>query len=169
MSIPGGELVDIIDEAGNVVGVVSRREMRGQRLPHRCTYILVFSSRGDVFIHQRTASKDVFPSYWDVCVGGVLSAGESFDNGARRECREEIGIAVEPEPLFLFHYSDERTVVQGMVYRVVHDGPFVFQPEEVVRGEFVPVSEVLRRAAETQFCPDGLAVFHQYLQRFTPS
>ena len=78
------ELVDVIDDAGATVGVVTRREMRERRLPHRCTYVLVFNSRGELFIHLRTPTKDVFPSHRDVCIGGVLAAGESFDEGARR-------------------------------------------------------------------------------------
>ena len=103
---PGQELVDIIDEAGNTVATVTRRAMRAQRLPHRCTYLLVFNRRGELFIHLRTAQKDVYPAYWDVAVGGVLAAGESFDKGARRELLEELGIETEPEPLFPFRYSD---------------------------------------------------------------
>ena len=159
---PGRELVDVIDDAGNVIRTVSRREMRGQRLPHRCTYILVFNSRGELFIHLRTPTKDVYPSHWDVCVGGVLVSGESFDQSARRECLEEIGVAVEPERLFHFPYADDRTIVQGMVYRVVHDGPFVLQASEIVSGEFLPTAIVEDRIGREQFCPDGLAVLARY-------
>lgn len=162
---PGEELVDIIDEAGNIVGGVPRREMRSRRLPHRCTYVLVFNSQGELFIHQRTATKDVYASFWDVCVGGVLTSGESFAASARRECLEEIGVTVEPEQLFLFRYADERTVVQGMVFRVVHDGPFVLQPEEIVRGEFVSLAVLPLRALRDPFCPDGWQVLQEYLRR----
>jgi isopentenyldiphosphate isomerase len=162
---PGEERVDVIDEAGRTVGTVTRREMRGRRLPHRCVYVLVFNRRGELFIHQRTATKDVYPSHWDVAVGGVLAAGESFDAGARREVGEEIGIDAEPEALFPFRYADAATVAQAMVYRLVHEGPFVLQPEEIVRGEFVPLEEVAKRAAREQFCPDGLAVLAEYRRR----
>src|SRR5262245_23397678 len=111
--------------------------MRERRLPHRCTYILVFNSRGQLFIHLRTPTKDIYPSHWDVCVGGVLAAGESFAEGARRELKEELGIDTTLEELFPFRYSDERTIVHAVVYKAVHDGPFQLQPEEVIRGEFV--------------------------------
>jgi isopentenyldiphosphate isomerase len=160
---PGDELVDVVDEAGNTVGVVKRAEMRGRRLPHRCTYVLVFNSRGELFIHLRTPTKDVYPSHWDTCIGGVLAAGESYQQGVLRESREELGIDAVPRELFRFRYSDERTIVQGMVYRLDHDGPFCLQPAEIVRGEFVAVEEVLRRAATTAFCPDGLAVLRKHL------
>lgn len=163
--VPGDELVDVIDDAGNVVEVVPRREMRARRLPHRCTYLLVFNRAGELFVHLRTPTKDVYPSHWDVAVGGVLAAGESFDEGAKREAAEELGVELTPEPLFLFRYADARSVVQGMVYRATHDGPFRLQPEEVVRGEFVPLAEVDRRAQEHPFCPDGLAVLAEYRRR----
>ncbi len=156
---PGLELVDVVDDEGRIVDTVPRREMRARRLPHRCTYILVFNTSGELFVHLRTPSKDVYPSYWDVTVGGVLGAGESFDVGAEREMEEEIGIrGAKLEKLFPFHYADDRTHNHAMVYRVVHDGPFRLQPEEIVRGEFMPVDEVLRLSESTPFCPDGLAV-----------
>jgi isopentenyldiphosphate isomerase len=162
---PGAELVDVIDDAGRTIGTVPRREVRGRRLPHRCVYVLVFNRRGELFLHLRTPTKDVYPSHWDVTVGGVLAAGESFDAGAVREVGEELGVTAVPEPLFPFRYADDASVVQAMVYRVVHDGPFRLQPEEVVRGEFVPLGEVAGRVAQDPFCPDGLAVWQEYQRR----
>jgi isopentenyldiphosphate isomerase len=159
------ELVDVIDAEGNTIGVVTRREMRRQRLPHRCVYLLVFNSRGELFIHQRTATKDVYPSYWDLAVGGVLAAAETFDNAARREALEEIGVQVVPQQVFPFRYEDERTVAQGVVFRTSHDGPFRLQREEVVRGDFVTLSELPLRIARDLFCPDGLEVWREYMKR----
>ena len=162
---PALELVDVLDDDGRPVAVMTRREMRGRRLPHRCVYLLVFNRRGELFIHLRTPTKDVYPSYWDVAVGGVLAAGELFDAGAVLEAGEEIGVALAPEPLFPFRYADAASVVYGMVYRATHDGPFRLQPEEVVRGEFVPVAEALARIGREPFCPDGVEVLREYLRR----
>lgn len=166
---PGTELVDVFDELGRPIGTVTRREMRARRLPHRCVYVLVFDSRGDLLVHLRTPEKDVYPSHWDVAVGGVLAAGEGFDAAASREAREELGVEVTCEPLFPIRYADADTVVHGMVYRAVHEGPFRLQPEEVVRAEFLPLAEVARRAAEAPFCPDGLAVLAEYERRTAPT
>jgi isopentenyldiphosphate isomerase len=162
---PGQELVDVIDEAGRTVGTVTRREMRARGLPHRCVYVLVFNRKGELFVHLRTATKDVYPSHWDVTVGGVLAAGETFDAGARREVAEELGIDAVPVPLFPFRYADAATVAQAMVYRLVHDGPFVLQAEEVVRGEFVTLEEAAARAGREPSCPDGLMVLAEYKRR----
>jgi isopentenyldiphosphate isomerase len=163
---PSHELVDVVDDQGRTIATVTRREVRERHLPHRSTYVLVFNSRGDLFIHLRTPTKDVYPSHWDVCVGGVVGAGESFDAAARRETAEELGIELDPEPLFPFLYRDAQWTVHGMVYRVVHDGPFQLQAEEIVRGEFVPLEQVAARSASEPFCPDGLSVLREYLRRY---
>ena len=132
-----GELVDVVDEEGRTVGVVSRREMRARRLPHRSAYVLVFNRTGHLFIHLRVPTKDVYPGHWDVAV----------------------------EPLFPVRWADEHTIVHGMAYRAVHEGPFRLQPEEVVRGEFLPLEQVEERAAWEPFCPDGMAVVREYRAR----
>lgn len=163
------ELVDVIDAAGNTIGTVTRQEMRARRLPHRCVYILVFNRVGELFVHLRTPTKDVFPAHWDVAVGGVLVAGESFEQGAQRELHEELGVAAELEMLFPYRHMDDATVVGAMVYRATHDGPFRYQPEEVVEGEFLTIATALARAQELPFCPDGLAVLAEYLRRMTAS
>ena len=166
---PGADLVDVLDDAGRPVATVTRREMRARRLPHGATYVLVFNRWGELFVHQRSPGKDLFPGYWDVAVGGVLAAGESFDEGARREAREELGVELEPERLFPLRWADERTVVHGMVYRAHHDGPFRLQPEEIVRGEFLALDAVAARARREPFCPDGLAALAEYRRRWPGS
>ena len=157
------ERVDVVDDAGETIAVVTRREMRERRLPHRCCYVLVFNRRGELLIHLRTATKDVYPSHWDICVGGVLAAGESFGDGVDRDVREDIGADLAVVPLYPFRYEDPLTIVHGMLYRAVSDGPFQFQVEEIVRGEFVAVEEALRRSRSEPFCPDGVLVLTEYL------
>jgi len=164
-SDPADELVDLLDHAGRVIGIVTRRRMRGERLPHRCVYVLVFNTRGELFVHQRTAKKDVFPSYWDLTVGGVLAAGETFDDGAVREGCEELGVDLRPTFLFPFHYDGEHSIAFANVYQAVHEGPFQLQPEEIVGGEFVPVSNLAGWIQRKRFCPDGLEVWSEFSRR----
>jgi isopentenyldiphosphate isomerase len=165
---PSDELIDLLDDAGQVIGVVRRGQMRRERLPHSCVYLVVFNSRGDLFVHQRTASKDVFPSYWDLTVGGVPAAGESFDQAALREGREEIGVDLRPVPLFPFRYDGEHAIAHAIVYHATHDGPFRLQPEEISRGEFVALADLPELIARERFCPDGLQVWDEF-RRFQKS
>ncbi len=162
------EIVVIVDDENQVVGSAPRREMRAQRLPHRSTYILVFNTQGELYVQKRTMTKDVFPGYYDPAAGGVVLAGESYDESAQRELFEEMGIRDVPlTPLFIFYFTDEQTRVWGGVYSCVYDGDLVLQPEEVESGEFLAVEEILRRAHVEPYTPDGLYVLQRYLQQTT--
>ena len=87
------EMVEEVDAAGNVLRLVSRREMRAEGLRHRSVFIAVMSEAGQILVHRRAETKDVWPGWWDLAVGGVLSPGESFEDGARRVVAEELGLA----------------------------------------------------------------------------
>jgi isopentenyldiphosphate isomerase len=165
---PGAEVIDVLDDAGSVIGQTTRREMRARRLPHRCVYILVFDSRGRLFVHLRTAVKDIYPSHWDAAVGGVLGAGESFDAGAERELVEELGVKAPMRALFPFRYEDPATIVHAMVYTVTHDGPFTLQASEIVEGRFVDWTTFDALATREPVCPDSLAVVTVYRRQHPP-
>lgn len=158
------EVVVIVDEHNHIVGAVPRREMRAKRLRHRSTYILVFNSRGELYVQKRTLTKDVFPGYYDVAAGGVVLAGETYEQGAERELEEEMGIRGVPlHRLFDFYFEDEHTRLWGCAFSCVYNGAVVLQEEEIESGAFMPVSDILRRAETEPYTPDGLYVLQRYL------
>ena len=154
---PGDEVVTIVDHENRVIGQASRRRMRRENLIHRASYILVFNSRGQLFVQKRTLSKDLYPGYYDIAAGGVVLAGESYEESARRELREELGITAVLECLGDTFFSDRHNQVWGRVFRCRHDGPFVLQEAEVESGEFMEPAAVLA-ATGANFTPDGLAI-----------
>lgn len=158
------ELVDVVDDADRVLRRVTRAEMRRENLLHRAVYILVRSSRGDFFVHRRTTTKDVYPGYWDVTVGGVVGAGEDYESAARRELVEEIGVHCDViEPLFAVRYQDASTQLIGRAYLARHDGPVRLQVEEIAYGSFVTLTEAERIVRDEPCCPDGVQVLRRYL------
>jgi isopentenyldiphosphate isomerase len=160
------ELVDVVDAADRVVGRVTRAEMRAQKLRHRATYILVFNAQGQLFVHRRSATKDIYPSYYDVAVGGVVGAGESYDEGARRELAEELGVTSAPlRPILRFQYEDADNRVNGRVYSCAYDGALALQAEEIDSGEWLDLDVVLERTRRRPFCPDGIEALLRYLDR----
>jgi isopentenyldiphosphate isomerase len=160
------ELVDVVDAEDRVLRQVSRAEMRRANLLHRAVYILVRNSGGELFVHQRTTTKDVYPGYWDVTVGGVVAAGEDYDTAARRELAEEIGAACDAiEPLFAVRYEDASTQLVGKAYLAWWDGPITLQATEVAHGSFVALDEAERITRAARCCPDGVVVLRRYLER----
>lgn len=92
------EILDIVDENDVVVGQSPRGEAYARGLRHRCVFIQARDAGGRLFVHRRTPTKLVFPSLYDMFVGGVVGAGESYDDAALREAEEELGVSRLPGP-----------------------------------------------------------------------
>lgn len=166
---PGDELVDLVDAEDRVMATVPRREMRASPLWHRCVYLLVQRADDAVLIHRRSLAKDFAPGAWDIGAGGVVAAGEGYDDAARRELAEELGVTGVPlEPLGPVRYVDDRLRVVGRAYRVRSDGPFSFDDGEVLETEWVPAAELPSVLAARSFVPDSPQVFLPFLPGSLP-
>lgn len=162
MSLSAEELVEIVDRDNTPIGAVTRRIMRQQNLIHRASYILVFNRQGQLFIQKRTATKDIYPGYWDLAAGGVVQAGETYLESAARELREELGVAgVKLRHLFDQYFEDEHNKVWGRIFTCVHNGPFTLQAEEIDYGRFIPLSEIEALHRSEPVTPDGMALLRQ--------
>ena len=144
MSAPASrEIVLVVDSGNRPVAELPRHRVRSENLPHRATCIFVFDHAGRVLVQRRTAIKDIYPSHYDLAAGGVVAAGESYEECAEREAREELGIrGTVLEPKLDFYYEDERNRCFGRVFTCVHEGPFTLQPEEVESVAFHTVEEI---------------------------
>jgi 8-oxo-dGTP pyrophosphatase MutT (NUDIX family) len=157
------EIVVIVDENNNVIGAQPRHVMRARGAIHRAAYILVFNSKGKIFVQKRTMTKDVYPGYYDVAAGGVVLDGETYEESAARELAEELGIRNVPlSYLFEFFYSDAGNHIWGRAYFCVYDGHMVLQEEEVDDGEFVEVDKALQADEYGPSTPDSLYVLGRY-------
>ncbi len=158
------EKVAIVDEKNQVIGSDTRENMRSHGLIHRATYILVFNSKGQIFVQKRTMIKDIFPGYYDLCAGGVVQTGETNKESAIRELEEELGISdVAIKFLFEFYGEYAGSRVWGSVYTCIYDGQIRLQEEEIEEGAFYSIEEVLTLAQRENCTPDGLYVLRRYL------
>ncbi|MET0144248.1 MAG: NUDIX domain-containing protein [Ilumatobacteraceae bacterium] len=156
---PGDELVDIVDGDDEVVGTVTRSRMRRERLRHRTAFIVISSTDGRLLVHRRSEDKDVWPGRWDLAVGGVVGSGESYEQAARRELAEEVGVTdAEPHEVTVGRYADDDVDLVAHVFRIVHDGPFRFADGEVVEARWVDRPGLDALVAEAAFVPDSLAL-----------
>jgi 8-oxo-dGTP pyrophosphatase MutT (NUDIX family) len=163
---PGDEIVEHVDEHGNVIELVTRRRMRAENLRHRSVAIVVTSSDGRLLIHQRAGHKDLFPGWWDIAAGGVLGPGETYDDAAHRELSEELGIDGELELVGAASYDDEHAREVCRVYRLVHDGPYRFDDGEIDRAMLVTPDELATLRAEHDFLPGSLAMVLPHIAGF---
>jgi isopentenyldiphosphate isomerase len=162
---PAEERVQIVDRDNNPIGAVTRRIMRQQNLIHRASYILVFNRQGELFIQKRTLSKDMYPGYWDLAAGGVVLAGESYQESAVRELREELGVSgTKLKPLFDQYYEDEDNRVWGRIFSCINDGPFTLQAEEIDHGRFIALAAIEALHRVEPVTPDGMVLLQRLPQ-----
>ena len=85
---PDDEPVGVVDSRNVVVGRELRRRVRAENLRHRATYIFVFDRCDRIVLQKRTATKDLFPGFYDAASGGVVNYGETYADNAERELAE---------------------------------------------------------------------------------
>ncbi|MDD2463672.1 MAG: NUDIX domain-containing protein [Desulfobulbus sp.] len=159
---PAEEVVVIVDEKNQPIGAVTRKIMRQQRLIHRASYILVFNTAGELFIQKRTLTKDIYPGYWDLAAGGVVLDGESYEESAKRELREELGVSgAKLRPLFDQYYEDADNRVWGRIYACTSNGPFSLQKEEIDDGRFIGLGEIEQLNQVEPVTPDGMLLLQR--------
>lgn len=86
------EYLDIVDAKDNVIGTTTKQNVYEQKLRHRIVHVLVLNSQKEVALQKRGAAQSFLPGYWGTTVGGHVRHGETYEEAARRECREEIGL-----------------------------------------------------------------------------
>ena len=166
---PAHEIVDLYDADGSVVGQAPRSRVRAQSLRHAATGIVVRTSTGQVFVHRRTDTKDVFPGLYDLAAGGVVCAGEDPAESSVREVFEELGVHGVPlEPLGVSSYEDEHTRYVAFLYACVYDGPIRLQPEEVAWGDWLTPHDVLAALDDPAwpFVPDTATLLRDQIRRW---
>lgn len=162
------EIVVLVNDKNEETGTASRAEMRAGNLIHRATYIMVFNRSGELFVQKRTMQKDIYPGYYEIAAGGVVLAGESYEESARRELQEELGVTSDTLTCHFDHFHDDGSNrVWGRVYSCTAQGPFDLQKEEVESGKFMSLNRTLTLTGKLPFCPDGVDILHRYIRENT--
>ena len=153
------EMVEVVDLAGTVSGLVTRREMREKSLCHRSVFVAVVSQSGQLLVHRRADTKDVWPGWWDVAVGGVCAPGEAWDTAAEREVAEELGLdGAHLVSLGTGVYVDDTVSLVAAVYLCESEGPFRFADGEITEAHWVSVEELNTWLSAKNFLPDSIAL-----------
>jgi isopentenyldiphosphate isomerase len=150
------EIFDVCNERDEIIGQKPRREVHRLGLRHRAVHVMVFNSRGELFLQKRSMKKDCFPGKWDSSASGHLDCGEEYDACAVRELGEELGLKVTAslERLFKIDACPQTGWEFIWIYRCHAEGPFTLQSEEIEEGEWFAPTEVKRWLRER---PDDFA------------
>ena len=148
--ISAPEVFDVVNDRDEVVGRAARDEVHRRGLMHRATHVLVFNSRGQLFLQKRSLKKDRQPGLWDSSASGHVDSGEDYDTCALRELHEELGLQLSAPlgRLFKLAASLETDQEHLWVYRCQAEGPFELNAEEIERGGWFSAEELSKWMAE---------------------
>ena len=144
------DIFDVVNERDEVIDSKPRSEVHRLGLLHRAVHVLVFNSRGEIFLQKRSMKKDRQPGLWDSSASGHVDSGEDYDTTAVREVWEEIGLRLATVPTRLFKIDARPETDQEFVwvYRCENEGPFELNREEIEKGGWFEAEKVTRWMAE---------------------
>ena len=139
----------VVDEEDNVVGKATREECHSEsgRI-HRSVYIFVLNDKNEIFIQRRSMSKDLYPGYCTGSATGHVDYGEDYDEAAKRELKEELGIDAPLQRLGKVKSFSEDEQEISVLYICRYNGPFKFNRKEIVEGVFLSIEDI-KRSLET--------------------
>lgn len=155
------EIFDIVDKNDVVTGKAKRSEVHGNpELIHRVIHILLFNSKGELFLQKRAMNKDIQPGKWDTSVGGHLDSGETYEDAALREMKEELGIETD-NLTFIHKYLHSNSIESEYVstYLSIYDGSVTIEESEIEEGRFFPLDEIEKTKYSGKYTPNFI---HEY-------
>jgi 16S rRNA (adenine1518-N6/adenine1519-N6)-dimethyltransferase len=136
------ERFPVVDSSDRVLGDAPRGEVHGNNLLHRAIHILIFHKNGEVYLQKRSRWKDRHPLLWDSSAAGHVDAGEDYDEAAKRELKEELGIEVELEKICKLPATEQTGHEFIWLYRGRYDGQFRLDLGEIEFGAFFPINVI---------------------------
>ena len=151
------EYHDFVDEDDVVIGSALHDDVYTKALPHRIVHVLLFNDKGEMALQLRSKNESFCPLHWSTAVGGHVQAGESYEEAARREYQEELGLVSDLVFQDIFLYTDARMKKFLGVFRSVYSGPFQVNPEEVEKVEYFNLDAIKNMIKnEEKFHPELL-------------
>lgn len=134
------EMLDVVNEADEVIRQETRSRVHKDQLLHRSTHIILTDSRGRFFLQLRAKSKDTNPGLWDTSAAGHVDAGESYLACAVRELHEELGVLVAPHELTevaRLPPSEQNGFEFVRLYVAQSDLPVTLEKDEIDDGKWL--------------------------------
>lgn len=158
------EYFDVIDNTGSIIGKATRGECHGNTsLAHQVVHVLVFNSRGELFLQKRSMNKYIQPGKWDTSVGGHLNLGETFEEAVYREMKEELGIEGVPvRHLYDYWMRNEVETEFVRTCMCIYDGQITVNADEIDDGRFWGMSEIESNFGSNIFTPNFEQEYEKY-------
>jgi isopentenyl-diphosphate delta-isomerase len=165
------ELVDIVDENGNFLEVVSKREAHEKGLLHKVVITEVIDSKGQWIMVKQSKSRQDAGQYVSP-VGGHVTSGEKDIEALKREANEELGLTGDFKIELIGRKIFNRDVIGRhenhlfIVYKIYSDQEPVIN-EESESYKYFTEEEIKKELKENPETFGG--AFHFVVKTFFPN
>ena len=142
------ELLDIVDEEGNLTGKVMEKEkVHDLNLLHWEIAVFVINNQRQILLQKRAATKRFNPNKWGLCAGHVDSM-ERLEDAALREVYEEIGIKLTLDDLKVLYEKEVKiresnSHITRYYYAIYNGNDFTIQEEELSEVKWFDIDDVI--------------------------
>ena len=99
------ELVVLVDEQDNEIGLMPKMEAHEKAVLHRAFSVFVLNEKGELMLQQRAGSKYHSPLLWTNTCCSHQRSGETSLSAGKRRLMEEMGFVTDLKELFTFIYK----------------------------------------------------------------
>ncbi|MFH0837457.1 MAG: NUDIX domain-containing protein [Candidatus Aenigmatarchaeota archaeon] len=162
------EYFDVVNDKDNIIGKASRQECHSNpKLIHRGVFIIVTNEKEEILLSKRSMQKDTKPGVWEF-PAGHNDLGESYKNAAKRELKEEVGIAAKIKKIgkILAKPGYETEFDEIFLGRVKSNVKLVLDKKEVSETRWISVPNLKKELANDRktFTTCFSVVFNEYLR-----
>lgn len=139
--------ITIVDKDDNVIGSMPMMQAIQEGKIRRVSRIFLIRDE-EIYLQRRSPDCYTFPNTWDKSAGGHVDEGESYEQAARREAKEEIGIEdIDIELIDKFYFEEDLNGIPAFqftsVFKAIYsDQHLNLAPHEVSSGRWFNFNDV---------------------------
>lgn len=136
------ELLIVVDENDHALNYLPRGQVHQQKLLHRTISVSVYNDKGEILLQKRSSTKDNNPGKWANAAGGHVTKGKDYEQAAREELNEELGINSNLILIKKMKINDPAHTTMTCLYKAISNGPFNFNKGEIDEIKFFSKEEL---------------------------
>lgn len=141
------EEVVLINTEDKVLGTMKKMEAHENGFLHRAFSVFLFNEKGEMLLQKRAAKKYHSPNQWTNAVCSHPRIKETYEDGAKRRLKEELGISVDIN--YKFHFIYKADVGKNLweheldhVFIGFYDGEFDLNKDEVSEVRYILMKDL---------------------------